>query len=133
MYETLAVWDTIPVNGPSAGMNRFANIWNAANEIVYSSTLTEVSTVNTTIKSKFDSVAAHKLIAESEKDFDIGGPHPAAEAIRAGILDELHQLIVPKTIGGGNYWLPKHVQAELELEDVRKFKNGTVHLRYKRI
>jgi dihydrofolate reductase len=133
MYETLAVWDTIPADGPSIGMNQFANIWSSANKIVYSHSLTEVSTANTTIESIFNPETVHKLIAESEKDFDIGGPLLAAEAIRAGILDELHQFIVPKIIGGGNYWLPKDVKVELEPGDVRKFKNGTVHLQYKRV
>src|SRR5215469_14662388 len=46
MYETLAVWETIPtegtseaMDGPSEAMNDFAKIWRAANKIVYSSSL----------------------------------------------------------------------------------------------
>jgi dihydrofolate reductase len=133
MYETLAVWDTIPSDGPSEGMNKFSNIWKAANKIVYSSSLTDVSIANTTIEHVFNAETVHKLIAESDKDFNIGGPHLAAEAMRAGIVDEFHQFIVPKIIGGGNNWLPKKVEAELELVELQKFENGYVHLQYKRV
>jgi dihydrofolate reductase len=133
MYETLAVWDTIPTDGPSKGMNQFAKIWRAANKIVYSTSLSDVSTANTTIERVFNPSAIQKMVMESDKDFNIGGPHLAAEAIRAGIVDEYHQFIVPKIIGGGNYWLPKNVEAELQLGDLQKFNNGTIHLQYNKV
>ena len=132
MYETLAVWDTIRDTDSNA-MNQFAEIWKAANKIVYSTSLTEVSTANTTIEHVFNAETVHRLITESDKDFGIGGPHLAAEAIRAGIVDEFHQFIVPKIIGGGNYWLPKDVKNKLELMDLRKFENGFVHLQYSKV
>lgn len=131
MYETLAVWDTISSDGPSEAMNQFANIWNAASKIVYSNSLMEVSTTNTTIERVFNARAVHKLIAGSDKDFGIGGPHLAADAIRVGIVDEFHQFIVPKIIGGGNHWLPKKVETELELVELQKYENGFVYLQYK--
>ena len=131
MYETLAVWDTIQIDGPSEAMNHFANIWNAASKIVYSNSLMKVSTTNTTIERVFDANDVHKLIAGSDKDFGIGGPHLAAVAIRAGIVDEFHQFIVPKLIGGGNHWLPKEVETELELVELQKYENGIVYLQYK--
>ena len=74
-----------------------------------------------------------ELVAKSDKDFDIGGPHLAAEAIKAGIVDEYHQIIVPQLIGSGNYWLPKDVNNKLKLVDLRKFDNGFVHLQYSKI
>src|ERR1700733_2317005 len=74
MYETMAVWDTIPPDGPDEGMSKFADIWNGASKIVYSSTLTEVSTANTTIERTIKAQKLRKLIAESDKDFNIGGP-----------------------------------------------------------
>jgi dihydrofolate reductase len=137
LYETMKVWDDIPtegtggaMDGPSEAMNDYAKIWRGANKIVYSTSLSEVAIANATIERSFDSSAIQKLVAESDKDFDIGGPHLAAEAIKAGILDEYHQIIVPVMIGSGNYWLPKDVSIELELADVRKFENGFVHLQY---
>jgi dihydrofolate reductase len=69
-------------------------------------------------------------VAGSDKDFDIGGPHLAAQAIKANIVDEYHQIICPIMIGDGNPWLPKSVNLKLKLTDERKFKNGFVHLQY---
>jgi dihydrofolate reductase len=138
MYETMKVWDEIPtegvsgpyMDGPSKAMNDFAKIWREAKKIVYSTTLTEVTTADTTLERSFDPSAIQKLVAESDKDFDIGGPHLAAEAIKAGIVDEYHQFIAPVLVGSGNYWLPKEVTSKLKLVDERKFDNGFVHLQY---
>jgi dihydrofolate reductase len=137
LYETMKVWDDIPtdgtggpMDGPSQAMNDYAKIWRAAKKIVYSTTLSDVPIADTTIERSFDPNAIQKLVAVSEKDFDIGGPHLAAEAIKAGIVDEYHQIIVPIMIGSGNYWLPKDIEFKLELMDVRKFENGYVHLQY---
>ncbi len=140
MYDIMKVWDTIPtegtneaMDGPSEAMNDYAKIWRAAKKIVYSTSLSDVAIANATIARSFDPNAIRKLVAESDKDFDIGGPHLAAEAIRAGIVDEYHQFIVPIIIGSGNDWLPKDVKSELKLVDVRKFENGFVHLQYRKV
>jgi dihydrofolate reductase len=140
MYETMKVWDIIPtegtneaMDGPSEAMNDFAKIWRAAKKIIYSTSLSQVTIANATIERSFDPGTVKKLIAESDKDFDIGGPHLAAAAIKAGIVDEYHQFIVPQLIGSGNYWLPKGVKSKLELVDLRKFENGFVHLQYRKI
>ena len=140
MYEIMTVWDTIPtegtsgsMDGPSEAMNDYAKIWRAAKKIVYSTSLSDVTIANATIEQSFDPSTIQKLVAESDKDFDIGGPHVAAEAIKAGIVDEYHQIIVPQLIGSGNYWLPKDVESKLKLVDVRKFENGFVHLQYSKV
>lgn len=140
MYETMKVWDTIPtegtnaaMDGPSEAMNDFARIWQAAKKIVYSNSLSEVSIANTTIERVFHPETVKKLVAQSKQDFAIGGPHLAAEAIKAGIVDEFHQIIVPQLIGSGNYWLPKDVKSKLKLVDLRKFDNGFVLLQYRKI
>jgi len=86
-----------------------------------------------TIERSFDPSTIQKLVTESDKDFDIGGPHLAAEAIKAGIFDEYHQFIVPQLIGSGKYWLPKDVKSKLKLVDLRKFEKGFVHLQYSKI
>jgi dihydrofolate reductase len=140
MYETMKVWDQIPtegtsgpMDGPSPAMNDFAKIWRAASKIVYSTSLSEITTADTTLERSFDPSAIQKLVTESDKDFGIGGPHLAAQAIKAGIVDEYHQFVAPVIIGGGNFWLPKDVKAKLKLVDLRKFKNGTVYLHYRKI
>lgn len=140
MYEIMKVWDTMPtegtggpMDGPSEAMNDYAKIWLAAKKIVYSTTLSDVAIANAKIERAFNPEAVKKLVAESNKDFDISGPHLAAEAIKAGIVDEYHQILVPVIIGSGNYWLPKDVQVNLELVDVRKFENGFVHIKYRKV
>jgi len=95
--------------------------------------MTSVTTVNTTVESVFHPEAIKKLVSESDKDFNIGGPHLAAGAIKAGIVDEYHQFIVPIMLGDGNYWLPKTAETKLEILDLKKFDNGTVHLHYKKV
>jgi dihydrofolate reductase len=140
LYQTMKVWDDIPtegtggpMDGPSAAMNDYAQIWRAANKIVYSTSLSDVTIADTTIERSFDPSVIQKLVAESDKDFDIGGPHLAAQAIKAGIVDEYHQIIVPIMIGSGNHWLPKDVKSTLELVDLQKFENGFVHLQYRKV
>lgn len=137
MYEVLKAWDDIPtegvggpMDGPSPAVNGYAKIWRGAKKVVYSTSLSDVAIANATLERAFDPSAIQKLVAESAKDFDIGGPHLAAEAIKANIIDEYHQIIAPIMTGSGNPWLPKDVKLELKLTDVRKFENGFIHLQY---
>jgi len=137
MYEVMKVWDDIPtegagrpMDGPSEAMNDFAKIWRTQKKIVYSTTLSEVTIANATMERTFDPNTIQKLVAESDRDFGIGGPHLAAAAIKADIVDEYHQFIAPVMIGGGTYWLPKDATNKLKLVDVRKFENGFAYLRY---
>lgn len=139
LYETMKVWDDIPtegtggpMDGPSPAMNDYAKIWRGANKIVYSTTLSDVTIANATIERSFDPNAIQKLVAESGKDYDIGGPHLAAHAIKANIIDEYHQIIVPLILGEGNFWLHGGNHNNLELVDMRKFENGFVHLHYRK-
>jgi dihydrofolate reductase len=131
MYEIMAVWDDFPADRP--GEENFARHWRAAKKIVYSTSLSDVTTANTTLEREFNPEAVHKAILESDEDFTIGGPQLAGEAIKAGIIDEYHQYIVPIIVGGGKPWLPQDVTTKLELVDVRKFENGTVRLQYGKI
>lgn len=131
MFETLRIWETIPVDGSNEGMNRFAKIWKEANKIVYSNSFENVTTANTKIEHAFKPEELNKYINKSDKDFNIGGPQLASQAIKAGIIDEFHQIINPIILGGGSCWLPKEYQAGLELVELNKFKNGCVHIEYK--
>jgi len=140
LYETMKVWDEIPtegvggpMDGPSPAMNDYSKIWKAANKIVYSTSLSEVSIANTKIERSFDPEAVKKMVAESDKDVDIGGPNLAGQAIKANIIDEYHQIIAPVMIGGGTPWLPKDVNLKLKLVSTKEFKNGFVHLQYGKV
>ncbi|HEU5004725.1 MAG TPA: dihydrofolate reductase family protein [Candidatus Saccharimonadales bacterium] len=139
LYETLKAWDDIPtkgvggiMDGPSPAMNDYSKIWHAANKVVYSSSLSELAIDNAKIERSFDPEAVKKQVAESAHDFDIGGPHLAAQAIKADIIDEYHQIIAPLILGEGNFWLPGGNRNKLELVDMRKFENGFVHLHYRK-
>lgn len=130
MYDIMAVWDTYETN--TTGEEDFARNWRAAKKIVYSTSLSDVITANTTIERKFDPAVVQKMVAESSKDFSIAGPQLTGQAIRAGIVDEFHQYVVPIIIGGGVHWLPKDVQYKLDLVDAQKFDNGFVLLQYRK-
>jgi dihydrofolate reductase len=132
MYETMMVWETEPklaAESPSKG--DFAEIWQAADKIVYSRTLKTVSTRKTQLEQTFDPEAIRQLKAASEHDILIGGPDLAAHAFRAGLIDECHLFLIPILVGGGKSALPDNVRLELELLDERRFDSGVVFLRYR--
>jgi dihydrofolate reductase len=131
MYEVLAYWDDPPAldEQPSC-VREFAEIWQAADKVVYSRTL-EARTGRTRIEREFDPEAVRRLKSESDRDLAIGGPDLAAQAIRAGLVDEYLMFVVPVVVGAGKPALPHEVRIELELLEERRFRNGTVFLRYR--
>ena len=133
MYETMVFWETaLDAPDQPAFVREYAEIWQAADKVVYSSTLQAVASARTRIERSFDPQAIRKLKATSARDISIGGPHLAAEAIRSGLVDEYRQLMVPVIVGGGNRWLPDGVRVDLELVDERRFDGGVVASRYRR-
>jgi dihydrofolate reductase len=131
MYETMAIWqtpDVIPDRTPA--MLDFAQIWQAADKIVYSRSLSTVSTPKTRLEREFDPRAVRDLKAQSSHDVSVGGQTLAAHAIRAGLVDEYHLLVVPIMLGGGRRVLPSNECVQLDLLDERRFANGMVYLRY---
>jgi dihydrofolate reductase len=128
MYEVMAWWETNADDAPV--MRDFAEIWRAADKLVYSTTLQTVSSARTQIVRDFDPEAVRQLKASAERDLSIGGPHLAAAAFTAGLVDECHLFLVPVVIGGGTRALPEGVRVELELLDERRFESGVVHLHH---
>jgi dihydrofolate reductase len=128
MYEVLVAWETI--DDPAPLMRDYAEIWRAAQKIVYSRTLDVVSSARTRIEREFDPAAIRRMKAMERRDISIGGPALAAAALRAGLIDEIHLLLSPVVVGGGNPALPDGVRVDLELLDERRFGNGAVHLHY---
>ena len=132
MYETMMLWETEPrLAAESPLRGEFAEIWQAADKIVYSRTLKTVPTRKTQIEQTFDPEAIRQLKATRKHDIMIGGPELAAHAFRAGLIDECHLFLVPILLGGSKSALPDNVRLELELLDERRFGNGTVFLRYR--
>jgi dihydrofolate reductase len=131
-YEMMIGWETDPAIANQSPLTRdFAEIWQAADKIVYSSTLETVSTARTRLERRFDPERVQRLKAELDHDLTVGGPDLAAHAIRAGLVDEYHLYVVPVVVGGGKRFLPRGVHVPLELLDERRFPGGTVHLRYR--
>lgn len=131
MYETMAVWETDPAFAEeSAAMRDFVAIWQAADKVVYSSTLAEVPTRKTRIERSFDAEAVREMKAAAGSDLAIGGAEIAAEALRAGLIDECHVFLAPVIVGGGKPALPDDVRLDLELTDQRRFEGGMAYLRY---
>jgi dihydrofolate reductase len=130
-YETMAVWETPDViPGLTPVMLEFARIWRAADKIVYSKSLETVATPKTRLEREFDPQAVRELKARLPRDVSVGGPTLAAHAIRAGLVDEYHLVVVPTMLGGGKWVFPGNLRVQLELIDERRFASGTVYLRY---
>jgi dihydrofolate reductase len=132
MYETMMVWETDPNLAAESPLSRdFAEIWQAADKIVYSKTLETLSTRKTQLARTFNPEAIRQLKESVEQDILIGGPELAAHAFRAELIDECHLFLIPILVGGGKSALPDNVRLGLELLEERRFENGEVFLRYR--
>jgi dihydrofolate reductase len=131
MYEVLLAWETLELADQPSYIQDFAEIWRAADKVVYSRTLETASSARTRIERDFDPEAVRQLKGTAERDLGVGGPDLAAQALEAGLVDELHLVVAPVVVGGGNQALPDKVRFDLELLDERRFGNGMVHLRYR--
>ena len=131
MYEVMLYWETAPVGAEQPAYVRdFASIWQAADKVVYSTTLGMVSSARTRVERQFDPAAVRHLKAAAGRDISVAGPGLAAQAFRAGLVDECHLFVSPIVVGGGKQFLPDNVRMRLELLDERRFGNGVVHLHY---
>jgi dihydrofolate reductase len=129
MYETMVYWET---NGDQAAVTRdYAEMWRAAEKVVYSRTLQTVSSERTRIERAFDAAAVKRRKEAARSDITIGGAELAGQAIAEGLVDECHLFVGPVLVGGGKRALPAGVHTELELVDERRFRSGVVYLRYR--
>jgi dihydrofolate reductase len=132
LYEMMAVWETDPTLADQSRVVReFAEIWQAADKVVYSRTLETASTTRTRIERDFDPEAVRQLKAAAGRDLTVGGPTLGAHAITAGLVDEYYLFVWPVVLGGGKRFLPNRVRLQLELLDEKRFGNGMVYLRYR--
>jgi dihydrofolate reductase len=131
LYEVMAAWETMNTPDQPAYIRDFAQIWQAADKIVYSRTLDSVSTARTRIEREFDPAAVRGLKESATTDLLIGGPNLAGHALEAGLVDECHLFVAPMIVGGGTRFLPDGLRQNLELAEEQRFGNGMVHLRYR--
>jgi dihydrofolate reductase len=132
MYEVMLYWETaLAVADQPAAIQDFAEIWQAADKIVYSKSLKTVSSARTRIERAFDPEAIRQIKAAAGLDITVGGPDLAAQAIKAGLVDEWQLFVAPAIVGGGTRSLPNGVRLDLELLDERRFFSGVVYLHYR--
>ena len=130
MYETMVFWET--AKGDGAGPeDEYAEIWRSADKVVYSTTLQEVASARTRLERSFDPDTVRQLKADATRDISVGGAALAAEALGAGLVDEVHLFLNPVSVGGGKPALPRDARVDLELLDEHRFAGGVVHLRYR--
>ena len=132
MYEVMAFWETAhTLADRSPFIKDYAEIWQAADKVVYSRTLEKVTTARTQLERGFDPEAVRQMKARAGRDLSVGGPDLAAQAIKADLIDDYHLFVAPFVVGGGNQALPNDVRVPLELMDEHRFNNGVVHLHYR--
>lgn len=132
LYETMSLWETNPALAEQSDLTAdFANVWRAAEKIVYSTTLSAVSTATTRLEQHFDPDVVQQLKAATTSDLIIGGANLAAQAFQADLVDECQLFVWPMIVGGGKRALPAGIRTDLELLNEHRFDNGVVYLRYR--
>lgn len=133
MYDTMKYWGSADdaADAESAAMRDFRQLWQAAGKIVYSRTLEAASTPRTRIEPEFVAATVRAMVDDAKRNVSIGGPTLAAAALRAGIVDEVNQVLNPVIVGGGTPFLPEGLFQRLQLLDERRFASGSVHLHYR--
>lgn len=131
LYDVMVVWEKVPVEGQPPVIGDFAEIWRAADKVVYSRTLETASSARTRIERDFDPDAVRRLKESADRDITVGGAELAGHAIRAGLVDDYHLALAPVLVGGGTRALPDGAHVRLELVAQRRFTGGVVHLHYR--
>lgn len=132
MYEVMVYWESVDrFKDQPPYIQDYARIWQAADKVVYSTTLDTVSSAKTRIAEHFDPNGIRQLKEIAERDISIGGADLAGQAMKAGLVDDYRLLISPVVVGGGHKALPDDAHLNLDLQDHRTFANGVVHLHYR--
>jgi dihydrofolate reductase len=131
MYETMVFWETASQKVDLAPEEaEYERLWLASEKVVFSSTLTGVSSERTRLERTFDPETVRRWKAAAPRDLSIGGPGLAATALGAGLVDQVHLFLFPITVGGGTRVWPQDVTVNLQLVSERRFSAGVVHLHY---
>ena len=131
MYEAMIYWETAPIPDQPSWVVDFTNMWRGADKLVFSKTLTSVSSARTTLEREFNVEAIRKMKAATTHDLTVGGADLAAQAFGAGLVDECHLFFWPLVLGGGKPALPRHGRLDLQLLNERRSRSGVVHLHYR--
>ena len=127
-YEVLSAWESLDSDEPV--IRDYARIWRGADKVVYTTTLDRVTTARTRLERRFEPAEVRRMVDAADRDVSVGGPTLAADALRAGIVDQLHLYLHPVVVGGGTPSLPSGARLDLRLRSERRFAGGAVHLDY---
>ena len=131
MYETMVYWETAHTLADHPVERDYAELWQAADKVVYSSTLETIASERTRIERHFEPEVVRQMKEAAERDISIGGANLGGQAIGAGLVEECHLFVTPILVGGGAHAFPDGVRLELQLLDERRFANGMVYLNYR--
>ncbi len=131
MYETMLYWETAEMSGEPPFVQDFIRMWQGADKLVVSRTLASPSSARTRLERTFSPVMIRQLKQDADRDISVGGSDLAAQAFAAGLIDEVHLILVPVSVGGGKPALPAATRLDLELLDTRRFPSGAVYLGYR--
>jgi dihydrofolate reductase len=109
----------------------FGDMMNAPKKYVVSATLQEPTWRNTTVirENVIESVRALK--EQPGKNILTDGSSQLVHALlEHGLVDELHLLVYPITLGGGKRVLPNGVLATFDLKSATPYPTGVVGLHY---
>jgi dihydrofolate reductase len=131
MYETMLYWETAPLADQPRWIADFATTWRAADKVVFSKTLASASSTRTTLERDFDIEAVRRMKATAQKDLTVGGADLAAQAFKAGLVEECHLFFWPIVLGAGKPALPTYGRFNLELVSQRRTASGIAQLHYR--
>jgi dihydrofolate reductase len=131
MYEVMLAWETMDTTAYPQHVSDYTAIWQAANKVVFSRTLTEPASARTRIEREFNPALIREWKATAKRDLSVGGAELAGLALRAGLVDDCHLFINPVMVGGGQRALPSRVRLTLQMVDEHRFDSGVVHLHYR--
>ena len=129
-HDVMLYWDDVEQDELEGPMVEWWRNWQKVDKIVYSRTLGETRMRRAELRDRFDVAEVERWKAGSRAPVLIGGGILASEAARAGVLDELHLIVMPVLLGGGTPYLEHGIRRELELVDEHRFTGGGVYLRY---
>lgn len=131
MYQEMAVWETDPQAAEQSPQSeRFAEIWRAADKVVFSRSLDSVWTERTRLERELTSETLRAAKYGAQGNLTIEGPILARSALERGMVDEVELLLCPIIVGGGSPVFPAGVFSSLDLIRERRFDNGMVQVRY---
>jgi dihydrofolate reductase len=113
--------------------DRFGDMMNAPAKYVVSKTLEKPIWRNTTIIRDNVVQAVRKLKAAPGKNILTDGSHQLVHALlEHDLVDELHLLLYPITLGGGKRLYPERVHSAFKLKAATPYPSGVVGLHYER-